>query len=254
MFAAKRLEIMMKIIEAKGSINVNQISSELAVTAKTVRKDLAKLEKMGLLKRVHGGAVLRPNGNSVFPIAERKLKYIDYKQHIANAALKYIQEGDAIIIDGGSTTLELAKRLGDKRITAIANDLRIIWELTDKENIELYVLGGKLRRENIFNFIGPGAVKTMTGYYANKLFLATSALDFAGGLMVLSLEEADLKRAMIRAAQEVICLCDYSKFHHVALVSFGLLEKIDRLITDERITEEDKLYLENKGIIVEIAK
>jgi len=99
--------------------------------------------------------------------------------------------------------------------------------------------------------LGRDAERTLSGYNANKLFLATSAFDFNQGLTVLSEEEAEIKKVMINSAKEIICLADYSKFHKTALVSFTPLTTIDRLITDNRISETDLKYLKDKGIKVE---
>jgi len=223
MLSVRRLEEIARILEREKTIDVNALSTRLGVTGKTIRQDLAKLEEIGLLERVHGGAVLKQNGNGIYPIQQRKQLHLEEKDRIAQAALEYIEEDDTIILDGGSTTLQLARRLGDKRIVAITNDLPIASELLNKENVTLYVTGGKLRREGVFTLLGRDAERTISRHHASKLFLATSALDFAQGLMVLSEDEAEVKRAMVAAAKKVICLVDYSKFHKLAFISFASL-------------------------------
>lgn len=252
MFSIKRLEKIAEILEKEGSVDVNSLCEQFKVTGKTIRQDLIKLEEMGLLERHHGGAVLKQNGSGVFPIKQRKQKNLEEKKKIAKAALKYIEERDIIILDGGSTNIELAKILGDKTIIVITNDLMIAGELHNKENITLYLTGGKLRREGVFTLLGRDAERMIQKYNANKLFLGTSALDFKQGLMVLSAEEADIKRAMINSSKEVICLTDYSKFHQLAFTSFTSLDDLNVLITDNRITEEDLKYLAKKKIRVEV--
>lgn len=252
MLSIKRLEEISKILEREGSVDVNSLCEQFKVTGKTIRQDLNKLEKMGILERRHGGAVLKQNGSRVFPIKQRKQKNLEEKKKIAKAAFKYIEERDIIILDGGSTNFELAKILGDKQIIVITNDLMIAGELHDKENVTLYLTGGKLRREGVFTFLGRDAEKMVQKYNANKLFLGTSALDFEQGLMVFSAEEADIKRAMINSAKEVICLADYSKFHQLAFTSFASLDDLDILITDNRITEADQKSLIRKKIKLEV--
>lgn len=251
MLTIKRWEEIVRILERDGSVDVNSLSDRFGVTAKTIRQDLAELESRGLLKRVHGGAVYKPNGG-IFPIRERKQHNLQEKERIAKAALKYIENGDTIILDGGSTTLQLAKQLGETRLVVITNDLIIAGELLSREAITLYLSGGRLRREGVYTLLGREAERIILRYHANKLFLATSALDFEQGLTVFLEEEAEIKKAMLSAAKEIICLADYSKFHKTALVSFAPLKKIDRLITDDRIPETDLKYLKDQGIEVEV--
>lgn len=252
MLTVKRWEEIIRILERDGSIDVNSLSDHFGVTAKTIRQDLAELEAKGLLERVHGGAVFKSNGSGVFPIQERKQHNLEEKERIAAAALKYIQNSDTIILDGGSTTLQLAKKLTDQRLVVITNDLIIAGELLPHESVTLYLSGGKLRREGVYTLLGREAERIINSYKVNKVFLATSAFDFKQGLTVLSEEEAEIKKAMLNAAKEVICLADYSKFHKVALVSFAPLKKIDHLITDSRISETDLKYLKGQGVKVEV--
>jgi DeoR family transcriptional regulator, fructose operon transcriptional repressor len=254
MLSVKRLEEITKVLEKEGSVDVNSLCERFKVTGKTIRQDLAKLEEIGLLERHHGGAILKQNqnSNSIFPIKQRKQHNLAEKERIAEAAQKHIEERDIIIIDGGSTNFELAKELGDKQIIVITNDVLIVGELLNKENVTLYVTGGELRREGIFTLVGRDAEKMVQKYNANKLFLATSALDFKQGLTVFSAEEAELKRVMISSVKEVICLADYSKFHQLAFASFASLDEIDILITDDRITDEDQAFLHNNKIKLEV--
>lgn len=252
MLAVKRLEEITRLLSEKGSIDAAWLSDQFGVTPKTIRKDLDKLESMGLLDRVHGGAVIRSNASSVYPIEQRKMKNLDEKKRIGMAALDFIEEGDTIIIDGGSTTTELARLLGDKRLLAVVNDLRIATELMNKSLVTLFVAGGKLRREGAFTLVGRDAERAIEKYKVKKLFLATSALDFDIGLSVLNSDEAEIKKAMIASAQEVICLVDYSKFHHVAFAAFCKLECINVIITDSRIPDEESAFLTEKGIRVHI--
>ena len=253
MFSAKRMEEITKILERDGSVDVNNLSKSLGVTAKTIRQDFDRLEEIGLLERVHGGAVLKQNGNGIYPIQQRKQRNLAEKVRIAEAALALIDEGDTVILDGGSTTLELAKRLGEKRVVVVTNDLLIAGELLQKEGVTLYVTGGKLRREGIFTLLGREAERTVRKYNANKLFLGTSALDFAQGLMVLSEDEAEIKKAMIASATRVIALVDHSKFHKLAFVSFATLREVDLVITDSRVTAADRRHCEEIGLKLEIA-
>jgi DeoR/GlpR family transcriptional regulator of sugar metabolism len=250
MLAVKRLEEITRLLSERGSVDAAWLSNQFGVTAKTIRKDLDQLESMGLLERVHGGAVIRSNANNVYPIEQRKLKYLDEKRRIGMAAFEFVEEGDTLIIDGGSTTIELARLLGDKKIIAVVDDLRIAVELMNKPAVTLFMPGGKLRREGSYTFLGRDAERAIEKYKVKKLFLGTSAFDFQAGLSVLNSDEAEVKKAMISVAQEIICLTDYSKFHHIAFATFCPIDRINTLITDDRMPESEKDFLSQKGIQV----
>ena len=252
MLAIKRLEIISLLLAEHGSVDAGELSNRFAVTPKTIRKDLDKLENMGLLDRVHGGAVLKRSGSNVFPIEQRKQQNLSEKQRIGAAALEYIQEGDSIIIDGGTTTLELARLLGEKKVLVIVNDLKIALELMNKPNVDLFVTGGRLRREGAYTLLGRDTERILEKYKAKKVFLGTTALDLESGLSVLNSDEAEVKKAMVSSAQEAICLVDYSKFHHVAFAPFCALQKISTIITDNRILPEEQETLQQRGVHVHV--
>lgn len=257
MNSARRLEKIAQILAAQGSVEVQELAKRFNVTGKTIRLDLDKLAKMGMIERVHGGAVLKQPHSDLFQIRTRRKTNVREKQAIAQTALQYIEEDDIIIIDGGSTTQPLSRLLGDKRITLLTNDLLIAGEVLEKEKVTLYVTGGKLsdhRREGVYTLLGRDAETMLQKYKVNKLFLAATALNFKQGLMVYSEDVAAAKKAMIQAAEEIICLVDYSKFHQQAFLTFARLEEIDVLITDDRIPDQDIEYLESRGIKVEVAK
>ncbi len=249
----RRMQEISDKLEKYGSVDVKTLSKELGVSEKTIRQDLIKMEKMGILERVHGGAVLKVNSNSIFPIKERRQKHTEEKNRIAEAAEKYVEDGDIIILDTGTTTLALAKLIKNKKIIVITNDPLIVNEFLDSDNITLYITGGRLKRDGTLTMIGPDAERMLKQYNANKLFLGTSSISFDQGLMTFSSAEAEVKRIMCRSAQEIICLADYTKFNKTAFVTFAGINELHTIITDSRITEEDKELLIRLGIRVDIA-
>lgn len=257
MNSSKRLGEIARILATQGSVEVKELAQRFSVTGKTIRLDLDKLEKMGMVQRVHGGALLREPQNDLFQIQTRKAANIKEKQAIAAKAVEYISEGDIIIIDGGSTTQPLSGLLGEQRITVLTNDLLIAGELLNKENVALYITGGWLsdhRQNGVYTLLGRDTEAVLQKYKVNKLFLATTALNFKQGLMVYSEDVAAAKKAMLQAAEEVICLLDYTKFHQQAFLTFARLEDLDVVITDDRIPDSEVKFLEEHGIKVEVAK
>ena len=147
MLQNKRLEQIMELLQKEKMADIRQLSKILDVTPKTVRLDLEKLEKAGLLQRVHGGAVLSKQPPASYPSASHRQKNLSEKARIARKALSLLQENEVILLDDGSTSLELAKLLGEFRITVLTNDIFIINELLYKDNVTLYVIGGSLKRD-----------------------------------------------------------------------------------------------------------
>lgn len=243
----KRLETITSMLESQGNVEVSELSALLKVTEKTIRQDLTTLEKMGLAVRVHGGATLPSGISEIYPIPSRKQKHLDEKKEIASKAISLIDDGDIIILDSGSTTLELAKLL-DKQVIVITNDPIIAHTLLYNEKITLFSTGGKLRREFGFTYAGRDAIRMLNNYHANKCFIGTSAFDTEQGLMVFSSEEGEVKRAIMRASAQTICLADYSKFNKTAFFTFAAPSEIDTIVTDNRITEQDLHVLQSLGI------
>ncbi len=253
MIRLKRLEEITKLLETQGSVEVSSLSKHFDVTEKTIRQDLTRLEEISVATRIHGGAVINNKNSDVFPLLARKQSNLPEKEQIARRALELIEDGDAIILDAGTTTQQLALIL-DKWVTVITNDPLIVDHLKDKENITLFVTGGLLKRTRGSSvLIGQDALRMLKGYHVNKYFLGVSAIDFEKGCMLFTTDEIDVKQTMMRAANEIICLADYSKFHKTALISFAQLEELDAIVTTDAIAQEDIEILHNKGIRVIIS-
>lgn len=249
----KRMQAICDELEKKGSVDVKSLSIQHNVTEKTIRQDLEKMEEMGLLKRVRGGAVVRTSENSIFPIKDRRKFHIAEKKAIAQAASEFIKDGDIVILDNGSTTLELAKLIKNKRIIVIANDLMIINELCTSTAVTLYVTGGMLKSDGHHSLVGYDAIRMMQQYYANIAFIGTSSISVEKGLMTFSSEEAEVKKTMIQSAENVICLADSTKFNQAAFVRFADVKEMNTVITDKGISREDVDALERLGVKTVIA-
>lgn len=233
MLAANRHEEIMKLINKDRFVRVSYLSKLFNVSEETIRRDLDKLEEDGLLKKLHGGAVPidLSNINSIKPIKERITENIDEKATIARLALEIIEDDDTLFLDTGSTTLQLAKILNNKKLTVITNDICIAFELCQKENINLIMPGGT-KRQGTYNLIGADCEKAMSNYNVNKVFISSSGIKPQQGITTSNVADATVKKAMIRRGSQVICLSDHSKFCKAALVSFASFDDIDILITD----------------------
>ncbi|MBR2563681.1 MAG: DeoR/GlpR transcriptional regulator [Paenibacillus sp.] len=245
----KRHEKIMEALLERQEVTVSDLSDLLQVTGKTVREDLDKLESMGLLVRVHGGAMLAQNDqygilNSRVALEKNQTEKIE----IAERALRYIKPGDIVALDGGSTTLEIAKRLDNQPLTVITSDLYIIAELTKKEQIRLVVPGGSRVRNML---VGEDTAAFISGLNIHKAFISTTALHPEFGLSIYTGDLVPLKKAMIAAAQQVFGVVDHYKFGQFALRTFAQCAELDYIISDNHLDEETAGLYKQMGVLVD---
>ncbi|MFD0675489.1 MULTISPECIES: DeoR/GlpR family DNA-binding transcription regulator [unclassified Paenibacillus] len=240
---------IVEFLNSTGSIKVSEISKSLQVSEKTIREDLEKLEEKGFLKRVHGGAVLIDHSESMLPIHKRRTRQYGEKEQIAAAAYKLIEDGQVVLLDAGSTTLELAKLMQHRSLTVITNDTNIATALADSNDIELCILGG-YRRKSTYTIIGPSALSMMSELNVDIAFLGCSGVDLERGLSIFHREEAELKKRMIKSSHRKVLLADHTKFGRTALISFAELNEMDTLITNHQTDEAIIQSIQHLGIEV----
>ena len=244
----QRLAKILEMIEREGQVQVGRLSKIFKVSGVTIRNDLAHLEKKNLLIRTRGGAI-RPQRVAVdFKITEKAQKHFKEKQAIGRKAAELIQDGDTIILDSGTTTLEIAKNLGQiKELTVITNALNIAHLLADFTNIRVIVPGGILRK-NALSLVGPTAENAIKNYFCDKLFLGVDGIDADFGISTPNVEEAYLNRIMIEISREVFVVTDSSKFNKRSFAFIAPMEKIHTVITDKNIPSGEKEKLEKMGV------
>lgn len=245
MFTLERHEKLLAYLAKHKSIRVSQASEWLGVTEKTIRLDLERLEERKLLKRVHGGAVLMETDTSLFPIQEREQRNEKEKHDIAEKAKSLICENDVILLDGGSTTLALAERLGDKPMTVITNDIRIANALYEKEAIQLILLGGT-RLGTSSALYSQQTTAMLKSLYVQKVFLGATGVSLDHGLSILNSFHYEWKRAAINCGRKTILLSDSSKFGQVGLMRFADITEIDELVSDDLLDSETRNVLEEE--------
>ncbi|WP_138752623.1 DeoR/GlpR family DNA-binding transcription regulator [Paenibacillus sinopodophylli] len=250
MLAAERHRKIIEKLEQLGAVKVSELSEQFGVTEKTVREDLEKLEEKGLLKRMHGGAVVEQEGeDSLYPLQFPNSKHQQAKSAIAALALTCIEENDIIALDAGSTTLEMAKKLPNMPVTVLTNDLLIIRELTLKDQVRLVIPGG-YRHNNLL--IGAESQEWIKRLNVHKLFLSTTGIHLEYGLTIFTEELSKLKKLYMDNAKIVYCLADHSKFDKGALITFAGLDEIDCIITDEGISPE--IAVKYEGLQIQMMK
>lgn len=246
MSAIKRHEQILEILITDKEATVARLSEELKVSGKTIREDLEKLEKKGLLKRFHGGAVLANEGFAgLFPNDLPNSKNEDAKAVAAKRALELVKPEEVIALDGGSTTLAMAKLLENMPITVITNDLFIIAELIRKELIRLVVPGGYRNRNQLINENFASIIGNMN---IQKAFISATGIHEEYGLTVFTQAIVGQKRAIMQAAAECYCVADHTKFNQCALLTFAEPKELEAIVTDPGLPEETFRLYTDRGI------
>lgn len=252
MSAIKRHEKIMELLIANQEITVGELSDTLSVTGKTIREDLARLEEMGLLMRVHGGAVLAQNDQyGILSGQGINTKHMPEKGEIAERALSYIQPNDIIALDGGSTTLEIARRLPAIPLTVVTNDLFILSELARREQVRLVVPGGERNRNML---ISSQAIEYVRGLNIHKAFVSSTALHPEFGLSIYTGDLVPFKKALVAAAQHVYGVVDHQKFGQFALWTFASCSEMDMVITDSGLSDAQAEQFRQAGVPLDVAK
>ncbi len=247
----ERRDSIIQIIQKNGKVRVDDLSEQFEVSSVTIRNDLDFLEKKGICYRTHGGALIRKNVYEDPTLEEKQKINKKEKERIGAKALEFIDSGDSILLDSGTTTMEIAYRLNSKKnLTVMTNALNIALKLLSFDDINVMLTGGTLRKES-YSLVGPEAEASIRNYYFDKLFLGVDGLDFDVGLTTPNPREAQLNRIMVSRAHQVIAVSDSSKFGRRSFSHICSIDSIDTLITDSDISTdfENELLLRNVDVV-----
>ncbi|POX41514.1 D-beta-D-heptose 1-phosphate adenosyltransferase [Streptomyces sp. Ru73] len=247
MYAAERQQEILRLARDSGRVDVLSLAEEFQVTAETVRRDLKALDRAGLVRRVHGGAI--PAGRLDFEpdLAERDTVAADEKDRIARAALAELPDDGSVILDAGTTAARLAGEFPlESDVTVVTHGLPVAARLADHPGLTLHLVGGRIRHRTRAA-VDDWALRAYREINADVLFLATNGFSLEGGLTTPDLAEAAVKRAIIAAARRVVLIADSSKFGQQHFARFGDLSDVDVLITDTGLSPENALAIERAG-------
>jgi DeoR family transcriptional regulator, aga operon transcriptional repressor len=248
----RRLSIL-NIIDSVGIVNVNELSKDFQVSEVTIRKDLRYLESRNMLHRARGGAMKPVKVGIDIAIDERKMRNQAQKQAIGMEASKIITNGDTLILDSGTTVMELAKNLGRfNELTIITNALDIATKLVDYDNMRVIFPGGILHKKSL-SMIGVMAAENFKNLKCDVFFFSADGINADEGLSTPNIEEAHLCRMIIKNAKKVVALIDSSKFHQSGMITITKLDKIDILVTDDGISPVDLKKIRKLGVEVIVA-
>lgn len=242
----RRSQILLLLSEV-GKISVASLSEQFRVSEVTIRNDLARLEQKGLLIKTRGGAIRNERVGIDPELTEKQRQHYAEKKLIGKKVIEFITDGDTIILDSGTTTIEIAKNLEVfSDLTVITNGVNIAGYLSKLKNIKVIMPGGFLRHSSL-SLVGVHAEQNLRNFFCDKLFLGVDGIECKYGLFTPNLEEAHINRVMIDISKEVFVVTDSSKFLRRSFAFIAPIEKIHTLVTDSGIPEEEKNLLKEMG-------
>ena len=249
MFAEERKRKIIDLLKQNKKVTVAELVHLFNVSSATVRSDLRELNDKGQIIRTHGGAIVE-TGASFEPDTEQKRDLnLAAKQQIARIAIELVNDGDTVIFDTGTTTLELAKLLNQhRRVTAVTNDFEIARVLEEMNSINVLMLGGEIRKK-FHCTVGAAGINMLAQLTVDKVFLGTNSLSISKGASTPNIQQAETKKAMIASAKKVILLCSNNKLGKDSFAHFASLDQIDTLVIDQ-IDDNEKFEFVERGLEV----
>lgn len=252
MLVEERRQNIIKLIDAQGRATVKELSDRFGISAVTIRNDLEVLARTGVIMRSHGGALPAAIARVDTPLPVKETRHLAEKRHIGEAAARLINDGETIILDAGSTTVEIARRIRQRNwqsLTVITNALNVAMELADVAGVRVMMLGGLLRPTS-YSLAGPAAKENLSRLIADRLFLGVDGLDLQSGISTPDPEEAALNALMVQVSREVVAVMDASKLGQRSLSLIATIDDLDFVITDVTLPHTAVEALRKSGVKV----
>jgi DeoR family transcriptional regulator of aga operon len=248
----ERRRLIVDLVERQGRATVDELAERFSISPVTVRTDLETLARNGAIKRSHGGAVPASPMTVDMPLTVKETRHLAEKRRIGAAAADLVHEGDTIILDSGTTTVEIARQLRQRRwasLTVITNAVNIALELGAVAGVRVMLLGG-LMRPTSYSLVGPEAERMLMRLSADRLFLGVDGFDIDVGVTTPDPQEASLNALMMNVSRETVAVFDASKFGQRSLSVIAPVERIDSVITDAATPEDYVHAVGGKGVRV----
>jgi DeoR family fructose operon transcriptional repressor len=254
MYAEERQNAIAQLVADDGRASVTELARQFDVTTETVRRDLASLERLKIVRRVHGGAVPATMLSAAeTAVTDREMSRRAQKRAIGAAAQQFLPAaGGSAIFDAGTTTAAAARHVTPRSFAAVTNSLPVAATLSAVPDVDIQLLGGRIRGITQAA-VGPTTIDALRRIRVDIAFVGTNGVDLEFGLSTPDPDEAAVKSAIIDSAAYVVLLCDSSKFDQRSMVSFAGLDLIDAVVTDDGVTDADRAALTERGIEVVVA-
>ncbi len=248
MFANNRQDMIRQQLETNGAVVTAKLVDQFGVSVETIRRDLMAMEQQGLLKRVHGGAVKNPGMQRYYYLQERTKDFSEEKRSVACNAIRFVQEGDIIFLDEGSTALAFAEMLNERfsNLTVVTHDLGVFQLLCQKPGFQMILCAGHyVQEEN--SFYGSLVLEAMDNLHVQKVFVFPSSVSMDFGVGDFHPKLHPVQKKMLEIADEVFILADSSKFEKKALLKISDMKREYTYVTDDKLPEGLRtLYRENE--------
>jgi DeoR family transcriptional regulator, fructose operon transcriptional repressor len=249
-YAEERQSHIVHLARAAGRVEVARLATDLDVTPETIRRDLTVLERRGLLRRVHGGAIPIERLAYEPGVDTRDVVMTAEKERIAKSALELLPRHGSVLLDAGTTTSRLAEALPlDRELTVVTNALDIAVRLARRPNLTVLTVGGRVRSRTLAT-VDLWAIDALRDLFVDVAFMATNGISVERGLTTPDPAEAAVKRAMIRSSRRAVLLADHTKVGNDHLVRFADLDDIDTFLTDVDLEPSLATELETAGLPV----
>ncbi len=248
----ERRRLIVDLVEQQGRATVEELATRFGTSTVTIRADLDALARSSAIARSHGGALPVAPATNDTPLNIKETRWHAQKLRIGQAAAKMIQDGETIILDSGSTTVEIARQIRQMKfesLTVITNALNIAMELTGMPQIRVMMLGGLLRQTS-YSLVGPDAEQALAKLSADRLFLGVDGLDPEVGVTTPDPLEAALNALMIRVSRQTIAVLDASKLGQRSLSVITPVKSLDMVISDSSAPAETVKALRDAGVQV----
>lgn len=252
MLPQERYQELLKYLKQYGIIKIDKLMEMFNISIETARRDLNYLEKQGVIKKIYGGATLVEMEATEPTTSDRLSRNIQEKTAIGKKCSEFINDGDSVLLEVGTTVLQTAKFLKTKKnLTVITNSIHVVNELMDTD-FDIYIIGGKMRHGE-GSISGAVSMFELENFHIGKAVLSAAGITLEHGLSDFNIEEALVRRKVIEQAKEVIITADSSKFGRDVLAHICPVSAVDLIITDKQLSDNILTKFENASVNIVLA-
>ena len=245
MLVEERRQRVLDLVSKQGFVALVDLAQAIQVSESTIRRDLEYWHQQGVLKRTHGGAIYLGDGSPLPALEDRTGSQLEEKRALARAAAARVRDGDALLLDGGTTTLEVARLLAGRSLQVVTNSLPIASLFASSRDTDLVMLGGYVYPKTGVA-LGPSTVRMLEDIHVHQAILSVGGVT-AKGFFNSNVLLVETERQMMRCADEVVVVADHTKFGRQALAFLCELAAVDTLIVDAGLSAEQRALVENAG-------